>query len=136
MLEELVNNTSVSAYAYRQFKQLAAAYNTEYPISCFPMSSESRAVIEVTTDSGIGRFFYTPSDELYFHSSRVVAIDANTPNEYFKTSKLHIWIQQFMRCFKYMHVMSCVTKRTTYSRRTICIVEELYRVYWVKHDKS
>ena len=136
MLEELVNNP-FSAYAYRQFEQLVVAYNTEYPCSCFLMSQESRVVVEVTTDNGLGRFFYSPSDELYFHSSRFVALDADVPNGHFRGSKLHHWIQEFMRCFKHKRIMSCVTKRTSYSRRTMFIVEELYRVYWVRHyDKS
>lgn len=137
MLEELVNNPLVSSYAYRHFEQLVEAYNKEYPCSNFPMTYKCRAVVEVTTDNGIGRFFYTPLGELYFHSSRVVALDVNESTDYFRVSKLHRWIQEFMWCFKHKHIVSCVTKRTTYSHRTMCIVEELYRVYWVKHyDKS
>ena len=131
-----------SKYNQIHFKQLVSTYEKEYsPRYTIDKYGVVRYVDKTTMgmdiEEAIGKFFYTSSGDLYFYNARSMLLPKTMPNGFFRVDRAHRMIIDFMLHFKFKRLVSLVTKRgDSHTDKAFMEAEELYRVYWVKHDKS
>ena len=134
----------MSKYNQTHFKQLISTFEKEYSFgeyiitrygTVFYITDRTITGMEIRED--IGTFFYTSTGDLYFYNARSMILPKSMPCGFFKTDIKHRLITDFMLHFKFKRLVSLATKHINPNiDKAFMEAEELYRVYWVKHDKS
>ena len=136
--------TPMSKYNQTHFKQFISTFEKEYSFGKYIITRYGtvfciidRTITGMDIREDIGRFFYTSTGDLYFYNARMMILPKNMPCGFFKTDSKHRLIIDFMLHFKCKRLVSLATKRINPGiDKAVMEAEELYRVYWVKHDKS
>ena len=136
--------TPMSKYTKTHFKQLISTFEKEYSFGKYIITRYGtvfciidRTITGMDVREDIGRFFYTSTGDLYFYNARSIILPKSMPCGFLRTDIKHRLIIDFMLHFKCKRLVSLATKCTNPNvDKALMEAEELYRVYWVKHDKS
>lgn len=134
----------MSKYNQTHFKQLISTFEKEYSFGEYIITRygtvfciTDRTITGMEIREAIGMFFYTSTGDLYFYNARSMILPKSMPCGFFTTDIKHRLITDFMLHFKCKRLVSLATKHINPNiDKAFMEAEELYRVYWVKHDKS